>query len=145
MKITVVIPAHNEAKYIARCLRSINAQVTPAGVEVETIVVLNRCTDDTQGIATSLGATVVVDDRKNISAIKNTGVAAATSEWIITIDADSWMSEGVVAEVARRAGLAHALGGGIRIEPERRSPGISVGFAMMLLPAYFLGLSFGLY
>ncbi len=145
MKITVIIPAHNEAKYIARCLRSINTQVTPAGVEVETIVVLNRCTDDTQGIATSLGATVVVDDRKNISAIKNTGVAKATSEWIITIDADSWMSEGVVAEVARRAGSAHALGGGIRIEPERRSPGISVGFAMMLLPAYFLGLSFGLY
>lgn len=43
MKINVFIPAHNKEKYIGRCLSSIHAQQTPASVEVETIVVLNRC------------------------------------------------------------------------------------------------------
>ena len=45
MKISIVIPAHNEEKYIGRRLSSIHAQQTPANVKVEVIVVLNRCTD----------------------------------------------------------------------------------------------------
>jgi len=41
--------------------------------------------------------------------------------------------------------LPNALGGGIRIKPERLSPGIAVGFGIMLVPAFILGLSFGMY
>lgn len=37
------------------------------------------------------------------------------------------------------------LGGGIKIVPERLSPGIAVGYRMMLVPAFFLGLSFGMH
>ncbi len=145
MKISVVIPAHNEEKYIARCLDSIDDQVLPAAVEVEIVVVLNRCTDKTEHIAQRHGAVVVSNDTKNISSIKNTGVAAATGEWVVTIDADSWMSSGVLAEVAYRSVSEKVLGGGIRIVPERYSLGIAVGYGMMLIPAWVLGLSFGLY
>ncbi|MDO6477911.1 glycosyltransferase [Alteromonas sp. 1_MG-2023] len=145
MKISVVIPAHNEEKYIARCLASINAQQVPQGMQVEIIVVLNRCTDKTKEIALSHGAIVVSDDSKNLSAIKNTGVAHATTEWVITIDADSWMSKGVLAEIYRYARSPNCLGGGIRIKPERSSLGIAVGYGMLLIPAFFLGLSFGMY
>ncbi|RMC91330.1 glycosyltransferase [Aquitalea palustris] len=73
------------------------------------------------------------------------GIAHAKSEWVITIDADSWMSKGVLAEIYRYANNPNALGGGIRIKPERLSLGIAVGYGMMLVPAFFLGLSFGLY
>lgn len=145
MKITVVIPAHNEEKYIGKCLSSIHAQLIPHNVEVETIVVLNRCTDKTEEIAKAHRATVISDDSKNLSAIKNAGVAQATSEWVVTIDADSWMSAGVLAEIYRHAKSPTALGGGIQIKPERLSPGIAVGYGMMLVPAFFLGLSFGMY
>ncbi len=145
MKISIVIPAHNEEKFIERCLSSIKAQMIPYDLQVETIVVLNRCTDKTEEIAQSYGATIVTDDSKNISKIKNTGVAHSQSEWVVTLDADSWMSKGVLSEIYRHANTPNALGGGIRIKPERLSPGIAIGYSMMLIPAFFLGLSFGLY
>lgn len=145
MKITVVIPAHNEEQYIGRCLESIDNQRLPEGMDVDVIVVLNRCTDKTADIAKGYGATTLIDDSKNLSAIKNTGIRAASTEWVLTIDADSWMSEGVMNEIFKHAQSTHCLGGGIRIKPERRSVGITVGYAMMLVPAFFLKLSFGLY
>jgi glycosyltransferase involved in cell wall biosynthesis len=145
MEISVVIPAHNEEKYIGRCLSSITNQLLPQGLQVETIVVLNRCTDETEAVAKAHGAIVVRNDSKNLSDIRNTGVARAKSEWVITIDADSWMSKGVLAEISKHVKLPNALGGGIRIKPERLSPGIAAGYGMMLIPAFFLGLSFGMY
>jgi len=145
MNITVVIPAHNEEKYIGRCLSSINEQLLRHELQVEIIVVLNRCTDKTEEVAKTHGATVVSNDSKNLSEIRNTGVTHAKTEWVITIDADSWMSPGVLAEISKQTKLPNALGGGIRIKPERLSPGIAVGYGIMLIPAFFLGLSFGLY
>ncbi|ESP90938.1 MULTISPECIES: glycosyltransferase [Pseudoalteromonas] len=145
MKISIVIPAHNEEKYIGRCLTSINDQIAPNDLQVETIVVLNRCTDKTEEIAKLHGATVVSNDSKNLSEIRNTGVAHTKTEWVITIDADSWMSKGVLAEIYKHSKLPNSLGGGIKIVPERLSPGIAVGYGMMLVPAFFLGLSFGMY
>ncbi|AOT07735.1 glycosyltransferase [Pseudoalteromonas luteoviolacea] len=145
MKVSVVVPAHNEEKYIGRCLKSIRAQLIPNDVQVDIIVVLNRCTDKTQEVAEVYGAMVVNNDSKNLSEIRNTGVAHAKTEWVVTIDADSWMSDGVLAEIYRHSKRTNVLGGGIRIKPERLSPGIAVGYSMMLVPSFFLGLSFGMY
>jgi len=44
--ITIVIPAHNEADYIAPCLRALLDQSDTAGV-MQVIVAANACTDDT--------------------------------------------------------------------------------------------------
>ncbi len=49
--LTVVIPAHNEEKYVARCIRSIKKSAANFGGSVEMIVVCNRCTDKTAEIA----------------------------------------------------------------------------------------------
>lgn len=145
MKVSIVIPAHNEQDYLGRCLSSINDQSIPDDVIIEVIVVLNRCSDGTEDVAKEYGAVVVENDSKNISAIRNTGVEFATGEWIVTIDADSWMSPGVMSEIFWRTKTENILGGGIQIRPERMSVGIATGYAMMLVPAFFLRLSFGLY
>ncbi len=145
MKISIVIPAHNEERYIERCLDSINKQLLTSKMDIETIVVLNRCTDSTERIAKAYGAKLVHNDSKNLSEIRNAGVSEASSEWVITIDADSWMSNGVLSEIYKKAKNPKTIGGGIVIKPERMSPGIAVGYSMMLVPALFLGLSFGLY
>ena len=47
MSFSVVIPAHNEEKYVRRCIRSIKKAAEACGGETEIIVVCNRCTDDT--------------------------------------------------------------------------------------------------
>jgi glycosyltransferase involved in cell wall biosynthesis len=113
--------------------------------DVDFCMVVDRCTDKTEELAISYGAIVVSHDSKNISAIKNTGVTHANSEWIVTIDADSWMSSGVLAQIYKLSKSPLCLGGDIRIKPERLSLGIFVGYSMMLVPAFFLGLSFGMY
>ena len=49
---SVIIPAHNEEKYIGKCLEAIKEaaeSVSPRRVQV--IVVANRCTDSTAAIA----------------------------------------------------------------------------------------------
>ena len=51
---SVIIPAHNEAKVIRRCLEGLLAGA-PAGEEPELIVVCNGCSDDTAAIARQVG------------------------------------------------------------------------------------------
>ena len=60
--ISVIIPAHNEEKYIARCIRSIKKSASLFKGNVEIIVVCNRCTDRTGEIAESLGASVLTNE-----------------------------------------------------------------------------------
>ena len=43
--ISVIIPAHNEEKYIKRCIQSVKKAAAQIPDEVEIIVVCNRCTD----------------------------------------------------------------------------------------------------
>lgn len=75
----------------------------PAELEIETehIVVLNRCTNKTQAIATSLGARIVVENARNLSRIRNAGAEVATGDVLVTIDADSTMSPNMLHEVGR--------------------------------------------
>ena len=100
MDFSVIIPAHNEEKYIGKCLQSIREaekHIQPASLEI--IVVCNRCTDSTALISEQYGARVLVNDEKNLSAIRNTGIRAAEGEIIVTIDADSVMSEFALSEI----------------------------------------------
>lgn len=50
-KFSVIIPAHNEEKYIDKCLKSILNASEYVTDNVEIIVVANRCTDKTELIA----------------------------------------------------------------------------------------------
>ena len=107
------IPAHNEEKYIGKSLQSIRkaeVHIRPASLEI--IVVCNRCTDGTALIAEQYGARVLANDEKNLSAIRNTGIRAAEGEIIVTIDADSVMTEHALAEIRQMLGTGRYIGGG---------------------------------
>ena len=130
--ISVIVPAHNEASYIRGCLESIRASAAPLTQQVEMIVCLNRCTDQTEEIARELGATVVSESQKNLARIRNTGVEASRGKIIVTIDADSQMSDAMLTEVVRQLDDERVLGGGVRIKMERMSPGIFCTLLMIL-------------
>ena len=122
---SVVIPAHNEEHYIGNCLQSVVRAaelVKPDAVEI--IVVANRCTDRTAEIAGEFGARVLTNDEKCISAIRNTGIRAANGGIIVTLDADSVMSEQSLREIRRMIESGAYIGGGTRIRFERMSFGI---------------------
>ncbi|MGN0688800.1 MAG: glycosyltransferase [Oscillospiraceae bacterium] len=122
---SVVIPAHNEEKYIEKCINGIKkASEEALPCKTEIIVVANRCTDKTAEIAEGLGARVIVNDEKCIGSIRNSGVRAANGRIIITIDADSVMSEGALKEARKMLLSGKYIGGGTASKFDRMSFGI---------------------
>lgn len=133
MKFSVIIPARDEEKYIGACLDSVARASLPYPGMVETIVVLNRCTDNTGRIATAAGARVVENQMRNLAAIRNHGVSEAQGEIIVTIDADSTMTRNLLMETELALISGKFIGGGTMIIPERISLGIFItGFPLML-------------
>jgi len=110
--LSVAIPAHNEERHIAKCIQSIRVSARAAARPVEIVVALNRCTDATRGIAASLGARCIVEDRKCSAAVRNAAVRASTAPAVATLDADSWMSQGTVGEVLSLVDDRRYVGGG---------------------------------
>lgn len=134
VKFTVLIPAHNEEKYISKCLDSIAAASEKYAKQVEVIVILNRCTDRTEEVAQSYNCVVVHDDRKNLSQIRNAGAKAARGEILITIDADSQMTSNMLTEIEEHLVSGIYIGGGTASRFERMSLGIVVSSLLILLP-----------
>ena len=87
--ISVVIPAHNESKYLPRTIAQLNESIQKAGVEAEIIVVDDDSTDDTAVIAQELGCTVVKVALRNIGAVRNAGAAHCQTPWLFFLDADT--------------------------------------------------------
>jgi glycosyltransferase involved in cell wall biosynthesis len=145
MSISVVIPAHNEERYIGNCLSAIRKAGEFAKAEVEIIVVTNRCNDRTEAIAQTYQARIVKNDSKNLSAIRNEGLRAANGEMLVSIDADSIMSENALFEVQRTLASGGYIGGGTQIKFERYSIGLLVTYLVKELLVLILGLSGGMF
>ena len=144
-RISLIIPAHNESAFLPACLEAARQAAGRIDSTVETIVILNRCTDDTEAIARRHGCVIVREDAKNLSAIRNAGIAAATGEIIVTCDADSRMHPDSFMEILKHLDSGKVVGGGAMVLPERWSAGI-VASAFAILPYLaFTGVSFGLF
>jgi glycosyltransferase involved in cell wall biosynthesis len=145
MKYSIIIPAHNEEMFIGKCLDSIKRSQQVACAEIEVIVVLNRCNDGTEAIARRYGVTVAEENSKNLSRIRNRGAVLASGDIIVTIDADSCMSTNMLSEIAKKLATGRYIGGGVRILPERKSPGIRATMLVLNVGMLLSGLSGGLY
>jgi len=92
MRVSVVIPLYNKARYINRCLRSICAQTFS---DFELIVVDDGSSDGGGQIARAFGdARIRVIQQQNAGpgAARNRGLAEAQGEYIAFLDADDeWM------------------------------------------------------
>lgn len=131
--ISIIIPARNEQEHLPACLESIFKSSVKGKIPVEIIVVINRCSDRTEQIAVAAGCRVTYNDSKNLSQIRNCGVSLASHEMIITVDADSTISENMLPTVLDCLLQKNIVGGGVLIIPERFSLGIILT-ALGLLP-----------
>lgn len=86
-RLSVVIPAHDEADHLGATLRSLRRQRITAAVEV--IVVDNASTDGTGDLARAAGARVVTEPRLGVCAARQRGVEAARGEIVVSTDADT--------------------------------------------------------
>lgn len=94
-QVAVIIPAHNAARWVADAIASVHAQ----GIEPppDVVVVTDRCSDDTAGIAHRLGARIIDSPSPGPAAARNAGVAASTARLIAFLDADDVWPPGSLA------------------------------------------------
>lgn len=89
MKVSVVIPAHNEQGGIGPTLENIPVErLREAGYEVEMVVVDNLCSDKTVEVARAHGARIIVEPNKGYGNAYRAGIYHATGDIIATSDAD---------------------------------------------------------
>lgn len=97
MKISLVIPAYNEEKYINTCLESV---VKNGGELYEIIVVNNTSTDRTPEIAARFNRVrVVIESKKGITRARQRGVEESSGDIIAFIDADTKMQKHWVKKI----------------------------------------------
>ncbi|HHO52524.1 MAG TPA: glycosyltransferase family 2 protein [Deltaproteobacteria bacterium] len=93
--LSLVVIARNEGDRLARCLRSV-PWASQALVVVDT-----STTDDTAEIALREGARVIRAGWPGHVAQKNRALAEASTPWILSLDADEWLTPEAGASVQR--------------------------------------------
>ncbi|MDO5155542.1 MAG: glycosyltransferase [Eubacteriales bacterium] len=144
-KVSVIIPAHNEEKYIVRCMKSIKQAAKMIDSKTEIIVVCNRCTDQTAELAEENGARVLFNEDRCIAKVRNAGIEAARGETIVTIDADNRMTKGTIKEVCELLESGKFIGGGAPIRFERTSFALFINDMMCRLGFGITGLYCGMF
>ncbi len=116
--VSVIIPVYNVSPYIGRCLTSALDQ---SYKNIEYIVVDDAATDDSMAIARdviykhprkSIMKVVHHPDNRGLSAARNTGVKAATGDYIYFLDSDDEIPADAIETLAELAakGVDMALG-----------------------------------
>ncbi len=115
LKISVIVPAFNEEKLIVESLASVRKAMgafAEKGWESELIVCDNNSTDRTAALVREGGATVVFEPVNQIARARNRGAEAATGDWLVFIDADSYPEKELFAKVSETIATGRFLFGG---------------------------------
>jgi glycosyltransferase involved in cell wall biosynthesis len=92
-EVSVVVPVHNGARFLAEALDSIHVQ----GLDVEVVVVDDGSTDGSDQIARELGAEVIRQEQQGPGPARNAGVAASRAPLLLFLDADDLIPPGALA------------------------------------------------
>lgn len=138
IRVSVVIPAYNSGKYLARTIDSVLAQTRSAD---EIIVVDDGSTDDTESVAKSYVNKIRYIHQENAgpSAARNTGIRAAKYDWIAFLDSDDqWLPEKLELQIellSRHRSLVWAGANYIRClnDKNKQSPNVPLAKAEKLL------------
>lgn len=107
MKISFVIPAHNEEGHIAQCLESIEKEIAAIRhlrpeIGAEIIVVNNASTDKTREIASGFAGVRVIDEpNKGLVRARHAGFVASHGDIVANIDADVVLPKGWLSFVLK--------------------------------------------
>jgi len=116
-KISVIIPAYNEEKYLGVTIENVKEAIREYHKKyswpVEILVVNNNSTDRTEDVARQHGARVVFEGKNQIAASRNAGGRAARGEILAFLDADDHISPNLLTIVHEAMTSGHYIGGGV--------------------------------
>ena len=113
LQISVIIPAHNEERYIVKTLQSVHQQDFS---DYEILVIANACTDKTIEIAAKY-AKVYATKRKGVSLAKNIGAAKAKGEILVFLDADTNLAKNCLSEINKKFTSEYSVGT-VKVKPD---------------------------
>ena len=112
MKVSVVIPVFRVEKYIERCVRALMKQTLE---DVEFLFVDDASPDGSMDIVRRVAAEynrtvrfLVLEKNKGLPAARNTGMEAATGEYIYHCDSDDWPERTLLEKMVTAAEKADA-------------------------------------
>ena len=105
MKVSIVIPVYNKAKYISDCIESLLQQDFD---DFEIIVVDDGSFDDSGRICDEKAAQdsrirVIHTENGGVTAARRKGVEHAAGEYIMFVDGDDTLSEDCVEQLLNKA------------------------------------------
>jgi glycosyltransferase involved in cell wall biosynthesis len=135
IQISLVIPAHNEERFLPRLLDSVDTareqwRRGPAAIEV--IVADNLSTDRTAAIARERGCRVVQVAERRIASVRNGGAAVAEGEVLGFVDADSEVHPDTFNAIEDSLATGRVVAGATGVRMERWSLGIVVTWAVFM-------------
>jgi glycosyltransferase involved in cell wall biosynthesis len=116
--ISVIIPAHNEERYLAETLEALRGQ-TYGWYEI--LVVANGCSDRTAEVARGRCHRLFVLSQKSLGHARNLGARMARGEVLLFLDADTRLEPGALGRIAATFSRAFSAGT-LRGEPDDNHP-----------------------
>lgn len=136
MKISVVIPAYNEEKYLPRTLESIG-QLDRKPDEI--IVIDGGSTDKTPEVAKKYGATPVIVPHRGIGFARQMGVESAKGDIVAFTDADTVVPHDWLTKIEQTLSQEHvsAVYGGFRVPDGKFPYRFFINFIQPLILGFF--------
>lgn len=99
MKISLIVPAYNEEKYIGNCLSSIEKY----GKDLfEVIVINNASTDNTSKVVENFpNVRLINETKKGLPFARNRGLSEAKGDIVAFVDADTMIKKGWVDRIKK--------------------------------------------
>lgn len=114
--VSVLIPAYNEEEFLAGTIDSIRQSFSAVGESsYEIIVCDNNSNDATAEIARSKGVHVVFEPHHQIAKARNAAARVAKGEWLIFLDADTWLNVEILRKTLQYLRSGNVLGGGAKV------------------------------
>lgn len=109
---SIIIPAFNEAQWLAGTLTAARDAMAKVDLPGQIIVVDNNSTDDTAQVAADHGAQVVFEPVNQISRARNAGARAARGQYLIFLDADTFLGAELLGTALDNLNRPDCCGGG---------------------------------
>jgi glycosyltransferase involved in cell wall biosynthesis len=147
IKLSFVVPAHNEEHYIEHALKAIVEAASEITEKIEIIVVDNASTDNTAEIAKKFtDVKIIYEPRKGTNLARHKGFIESKGELIANVDADNILSPGWIKrafdEFDKNANLVALSGPYIFYDTNIFSKALIKLYYFIAYPIYVLGNKF---